>query len=801
MKIPLSWLKEYIHLHQTPAEIAKLLTQAGLEVDDFTTVNLPFEGVVVGRVISTEKHPNADKLTVATVTDGKSEFQVVCGAPNCRSGMKTAFAPVGAKLKEDNGKDFVIKNAKLRGVESFGMLCSGKELGLSEDADGIMELSSDTPEGTYLIDLYADTIFDISLTPNLAYCQSVIGVARELSALTGLPLHVTPVEVKESDENSASDARLTVLDQVACPRYVCRLIKNVKVGPSPEWVKIRLEKAGLRSVNNIVDITNYVLLEMGHPLHAFDFDRLAGHSIVVKKAVEGERFTTLDGKERILTNQDLMISDLEQSVAIAGVMGGQNSEVTDQTQNVLLESAYFDPITIRKTSKRLGLQTDASKRFEKGTDPNIIIRAADRAALLMQQLAGGSVSAGILEASAKVYTDKVIKCRLNRTNQLLGIQIGRGELESIFQRLQFPAKWEAQDTLAVQVPTYRVDIKAEVDLIEEVARLYGYDNIPKTGGYYRSSPIPHAPIYLFEKEIQSKLIGEGLQEFVTCDLIGPTLMNIVQDPKVIQEHLVSVLNPTSIEQSVLRTSLLPGLLQVAKYNIDHQNHDIAGFEVGRIHFKEKDSFKEQSIVGILLTGKSRPSHWKEKPHDYDFYDLKGIIENLLSELNIANPIYRNMGMATFHSGRQASVFVDALEVGSFGEIHPAILRRLDVPQRLFFAEFNLHDLIQLTRRQEKTNALAIFPASERDWTITLNTRIPYADVLQAIKEASIPLLESVSLTDIYRHEKLGQDVQNVTLRFTYRDAEKTIAQEDVEREHQQLVTAVTNKLGLPLTGV
>jgi phenylalanyl-tRNA synthetase beta chain len=794
MRIPLSWIKEYINLSLSPAEIAKKLTLAGIEVDKYETMDLGFEGIIVGQVLDVQKHPNADKLCVASVTDGQETYQVVCGASNCRKGMKTAFAPIGATLKEENGGEFKIKKSKLRGVESFGMLCAGQELGISSAADGIMDLPEHFQVGDSLKEYFSDTIFEISLTPNLNHCSSVIGIVRELSAATGLPIRYPKIEVKETEESMEGEAHVDVLDQQACPRYTCRLIKGVKVAPSPDWLRLRLELCGLRSVNNIVDITNYVLLELGHPLHAFDYNRLDGHQIIVKKAEEGSTFQTLDGKERQLKRQNLLIGDRSQPVAIAGVMGGSNSEVQEETQDILLESAYFDPVSIRKTSKQLGLQTDSSKRFERGTDPNNVMPALNRAAMLMEQLAGGKVLKGIIDIKSKEFIEKVVNCRLSRIHQILGIVVGTGEVENIFQRLGFRYTWDGQDVFKVSIPTYRVDIQEEIDLIEEVARLYGYDNVSKEGGGYKSSQLSHAPIYLFEKEILNRLIAEGLQEFLTCDLIGPSLINIVQDNSMPSEAMISVLNPTSIEQSILRTSLLPGLLQVVKYNVDHQNKDVSGFEVGRIHFKEGEQYKEQSVVGIILTGKAEPAHWGDKGRDYDFFDLKGIVENLLQELGIENAVFKNLGLNTFHSGRQASVFVNDLELGSIGEVHPAILRRLDVAQRIFFAEFNLHDLVQVTKRLSKVVDIPIYPGSERDWTVTVSETLPIGDLLEAIKTTSSSLLEDYSLLDIYRSDKLGHDVKNVTLHFVYRDPYKTIAQEVVDAEHQRVIDDVLKKL-------
>lgn len=795
MKIPLSWIKEYIQLDLSPEEIAKALTMAGMEVESVEPVALNFSGLVVGRVLEAEKHPNADKLTLASVTDGKEVFQVVCGAPNCRKGLKTAFAPIGSVFKEEDGKNFVIKKTKIRGIESSGMLCSGKELNLSEDADGIIELPKHLTEGTLLADLYSDAILDISLTPNLSHCSSVFGIVRELSAITGIPMTYPQFNLTEGESPIGDLIDLKILDTHACPKYACRVIKGVKIGPSPDWLRTKLEKSGLRSINNVVDVTNFVLLEMGHPLHAFDYDLIEGKQIIVRKAEEGSLFTTLDGKERILSQNDLVICDARHPIALAGIMGGGNSEVSDRTCNVLLESAYFDPLTIRKTSKRLGLQTDSSKRFERGTDPNNLINSMDRAAMLIAQVSGGQVSKGFLEVFEQEFPEKIIHCRLGRINQLLGLHLTQGEVESIFRRLNFHCSWDGQDTLVVQVPTYRVDVQIEVDLIEEVARLYGYNNIPRQGAGYQSSLLPHAPMYLLEKEVQARLIGEGLQEFLTCDLIGPSLLNTVQDHAIPEESVVRVLNPTSVEQSILRTSLMPGLLQVVKYNFDRQNRHIAGFEIGRVHFKEHSQYVEQSVFGVILSGQSQVSHWDRKASDYDFFDMKGIIENLLGQMGIEGVEFKNLKLETFHTGRQASVFVGSLDLGSFGEVHPAIQRRLDIPQRLLFAEFNLHDMIQVIKQTEKIKPLAIYPCSERDWTVTIKKDFPFALLLRYLEQEKSPLLEGVSLVGIYRNEKLGKDFQNMTLHFVYRDPNKTIAQETVEAEHNRLITAVMKRLG------
>jgi phenylalanyl-tRNA synthetase beta chain len=797
MKVPLSWLKKYIDTDLPPIEIAKILTMAGLEVDAIEKLDFGFSNVVVGRVIEKEKHPNADKLCVAKVTDGQETYQVVCGAPNCREGMVTAFAKVGALLPDDGEKPFKVKKSKIRGVESLGMLCSESELKISDEHDGIIDFDESYEIGADLAELYSDTVFEISLTPNLGHCANVFGVARELHAATDKLLNFPEVKVDENDDTSINDlTSVTVEDSKLCPRYACRLIRDVTIAPSPQWLQNSLIASGIRPINNIVDITNYVLLELGHPLHAFDYDQLEGKKIIVRRAENLEPFTTLDDKERVMHHEDLMICDGVRPVAVAGVMGGQNSEVSDSTTNVLLESAYFDPSSIRRTSKRLGLLTDASRRFERGCDPNMVPKALDRATMLMQELAGGKVAKGIIDIKKGQFEEKVIACRVNRVNRVLGTNLGVGEVESVFRKLGFDFKWDGEDAFHVSVPTYRFDISQEIDLVEEVARLYGYDNLHRKITSYHNSTQPHSEVFLFEREIRGRMISEGLQEFLTCDLIGPSLLEIVHGPVMSEEALVKVLNPTSIEQSCLRTSLLPGLLQVVKYNYDHQNHDISGFEVGRVHFKQgEDKYHEETVVGIILAGKNHSHHWSDKPREVDFFDLKGVVENMLDGLGIKNLTYKNNELPHLHTGRQASIYIDQLEIGTIGEVHPSIIRKLDVSQRIFFAEFNLQDLFTSRAKDQVMKVIPVYPASERDWTMTLQESIPINDVSRVIRSIDSRLLEKCDLRDIYRSEKLGEGMKNVTFRFVYRDKKKTIAQETVDREHARITDRVRSLMG------
>jgi phenylalanyl-tRNA synthetase beta chain len=790
MKVPLSWLQEYININLSPEKLSHALTMAGLEVDLWEKTSLPFEGVVVGKVISKKPHPDAEKLCKAIVTDGSEEYQVVCGAPNCREGLITAFAKIGAKIQEPDGKSFKIKKSKLRGIESYGMLCSGKELQLSEEYEGILDFPETMPIGSDLADYYSDIVFEISLTPNLSYCASIIGVARDLSATLEIPFTVPEVQITENEDDPIeNNITVEVHNTTSCPRYCCSMLKDVTIQPSPQWLQQRLVAAGIRPINNVVDVTNYVLLEYGHPLHAFDYNKIADKKIIVKDASKDETFTTLDGQERKLNTNDLMICDGEKSIALAGVMGGANTEMSDNSTNVLLEAAYFHPSTVRKTSKKLNLQTDSSWIFERGSDVNNVPKALKRATQLIHELAGGTIVKGIVDTAKEPFEDQIIHCRPDRINLVLGTQLSRNEIETIFKRLGFSCDHE----MNITVPTYRVDISAEIDLIEEVARVYGYDNIPKKSPRYTTCNLDISPIYTFGQDIRNNLINEGLQEFITCDLISPKMADLISGSLATTEKLLKIQNPTSVEQSVLRPSLLSTMLHIVKHNQDHSNHDVMGFEVGRIYFQGEDSHKEQPVVAIVLSGKRHPHHWQEKNSDLDFFDLKGIAENLLVGLGISKPSFVGSQFENFHPGRQASIMVNGINLGIIGEVHPSTTKTVDVDGRVFFAELNLCDLLEVRRSEPIITELPIFPASERDWTITLENSVSSQEVLNVIENTKTKFLEQTSIKDIYQSDKIEKEYRNITFNFVYRNNKKTISLKEVEKEHNQITDNVLQK--------
>ncbi len=805
MKIPLSLLKKYVDVPFSPEKIAEILTLAGLEVDDIQSVGGGFGGIVVGKVLETIKHPNADKLQVAQVSDGTETFQVVCGATNCRPGLVTAFAKIGAFLPDETGKPWKIKKSKIRDVESFGMLCALDELGLSsEKGEGIVELGEDCPLGIDLATLYSDTIFEISLTPNLGHCLSVYGVARELSAFFNTPLRPI-INSIEKASTSSSFIQIEIEAKEECPRYCSKLVSSVQVGPSPAWLKKELELAGFRSVNNVVDISNYVMLLTGQPLHFFDYDLLKDKKVYVEKCQESKECQTLDGIKRTIPKDALIIRDSEKIVAIAGILGTSSAEVTNNTKNVLIEAAVFEPTSIRKTAKALNLKTEASNRFEKGVDLRMLPQAVALAETLLLEEAGGNGSS-LIDIYPIPAPLKKISCRKNRVNALLGTSLSLGEIKELLERLEIKTIKEHSDFLEVETPSYRNDLKEEVDIIEEVARIYGYNNLPKSPAYHISSPLVDAPIFLTENKARAILQAEGLQEFLTCDLISPELASLTKEKNDKKTQLISVLQSKSIDYSILRASLLPGLLQLTKHNFSHQNHNVSGFEIGRIHFKQNEHFKEQVSIGIVLSGLKAPHHYDPKPKEVDFFDLKGVVENLLERFSIRDTLFENLEnelaidvfepshLGNFQPGKQARIKVGDICLGVLGEIHPRVLKAIDLPQRVFFAEIDLQAIYNLERKTIKVKDLPIMPSSERDWTVTISKETPIQDFLQCIHTSASPLLEKAFLLDLFESDKIGPDRKNVTWRFIYRDNIKTVDFDTVEKEHAKLIQKVAEKL-------
>jgi phenylalanyl-tRNA synthetase beta chain len=641
-----------------------------------------------------------------------------------------------------------------------------------------------------------DEILDISLTPNLIHCANIRGVARELAALTGTQLHEPPFTTPKRNEIPIED-RVSVIveDPIGCPRYACLVITDVHVTPSPEWLKKRLEQSGMRSINAVVDSTNLALLEFGHPLHAFDFDCLEGQRIVVRRAKKEETILAIDGKEYFPTEETLLICDAKKPIAIAGIMGSADTEVTEKTRTVLLEAAYFNPAWIRKAGKQLGIRTEASYRFERGTDPNGILEVLERAASMICELTGGTVLRGTIDQIKGVFTPKTVTCRLSEINRILGTQLAMSEVETLLNRLGLHIVHVKEGILTVKVPTFRHDISQEIDLIEEVARLYGFGNInKKERALFRTGTLPSSIEYLFARKVRNRLIAEGLQEFVTCDLISPMQAALISTDNFPSRTLIKLLNPHSSEQSIMRPSMLPGMLSAVKYNADHRIESVAGFEVGRVHFTSKERFFEPSALSIVLTGMRQPYNWLDKDKKVDFYDLKGIVENLFLDCKIERFSFPPSHYANFHPGRQAAIQIENVEIGIMGEVHPATLRQVDLEHPVYFAELNLEELLRFVNTDLKMVPLPQYPASSRDWTITLTDRLPVGEVLALIEKERSPLLEAYFLLDIYKNKALGPDQKNATFRFIYRDPHATISLTEVEKEHQRITQAISEHL-------
>lgn len=635
-----------------------------------------------------------------------------------------------------------------------------------------------------------DFIFEIGLTPNLGHCMCVLGIARELSAVLQIPLKRKEIVLEESNEKI--DVSLKIEDREKCQRYSCRLVKNIQVGPSPQWLKKKLEHSGLRSINNVVDIGNLVMLECGQPLHMFDYDQVEGKTIVVRTG-KG-MLQTLDEQERVIPEDALLICDKHKPLAFAGVMGGLSSAVTDQTMNVLIEAAQFTPQSVRKSCKNLNLRTDSSIRFERGIDPLYITSALDRASELLASVAGGEICRGMVEFIAQDYVPTILTLNTDRANRLLGTNLSLREIAMLLGRLEIEVLSEVENILKVQVPSYRNDLRAEIDLIEEVGIMFGFNNIARPIPRHASSTLSNAPLFQFEEEVRTKLVALGLQECLTCDLISPKLAEIAVENSLDSSMQIHVLHPASIDQSILRTSLLPGLLQVVKFNLDRQNQNIAAFEVGHIHFKDKENYFGEPAAGIILTGSVEPYHFENKPPKVDFFDLKGYVENILASIGIETAVFETSHLQNFHPGRQARIKVGDVTAGALGEVHPEHLRTLDIGQRVYYAELNLHDLLNLKRNVHRAAKINQFPGSERDWTITLEEKMPIGKVLSEIRSFPSTLVEHVFLLDLYKSDKIGKDRKNATFRIQYRDPTKTIEYQDVEDEHKRLLQFIAEKL-------
>ena len=815
MNVTLNWLKNYIDFEYSASELADRLTMLGIEVESVKQPGAELEGVVVGSVNAIKPHPNADKLVLCQVDIGEpEELQIVCGAPNVREGMYAPVATIGTTLP--NG--LTIKRAKLRGETSQGMLCSEKELARSEDAAGLMELSTDIPIGTPLATALGldDTLFELEITPNRPDCLSLIGVAREIRAETGNPLRLPQVEFSEDGTDVREVTSVTIEAPDLCPRYAARVIRGVKIGQSPAWLQQRLESVGIGVINNIVDITNFVLMEYGQPLHAFDYHKLAAvesglascalRRIVVRRAMAGEKLTTLDEIERELTADMLVIADAEKPIALAGVMGGDDSEITETTCDVLLESAYFDPSSIRATAKALGMSTEASYRFERGVDPGIVLAALDRAAQLITELAGGTICEGIVDVypGSPSVTEKgveqpltEIQLRPERVNFVLGTEIETLTMEEILTRLGFDVETSGS-VHRVTVPTFRSDITREIDLIEEIARVYGYDNIPTTlpkGDIPVPAPDPKVEV---RRRIKQFLLAAGMMEAVNYSFSDPNNFDKIRfaaDNPL--RNALPLQNPLSPEMSVLRTTLLPGLLDNAQRNRNHQIDTIALFEIGSVFIRSGGQQEPEQVSGVLAgqIGGGVSSNPYRQP---DFYDIKGLVEGVLEVCGIVDYTLEKTDVPTFHPGCNAAVLLGDRQVGIFGEAHPEVLENYDLPYKAYLFDFDLEVLTDIAIFAKRFEPISVYPKVERDLAIVVDKAVLSDMPTELIYKTGGELVESVRLFDVYEGEQVPEGKKSLAYAITYLSASETLTDKAVNALHDKIVKRLNQELGAEL---
>jgi len=793
MKVPLNWLKEFVEIDVSPEELAEKLTLAGLEVEKVNYQGRGLENVIVAQIESIWPHPNADKLTLCDVNTGTDTVQVVCGAKNMKAGDRVALALPGAVLADG----MKLKKTKIRGETSYGMMCSEIELNLGENASGIIILPKDYSLGGDLSAAMGleDAVFEIEITPNRPDCLSILGIAREVGAILGNKVRIPQIDFAEEGKKCEEWTSITIENYELCPRYAGRIITDIKVGPSPSWMKQRLEKCGIRSINNVVDVTNYVLLELGHPLHAFDYEKLAGHRIVVRTARPGEKIFSLDGEERKLSEDMLVIADAEKPVAIAGVMGGANSEVSEETKTVLLESAYFNQASIRRTSKKLGLSTEASYRFERGADPGVQVTTADRVCRLLIEVAGGKVAKGVLDVKQAEPARRNIRLRVKRINDILGTEIPEADVREILSRLELEVDSAGEGVLDVEAPTFRVDLAREIDLVEEVGRIYGYQNIPTPDSNCRLGTVELNLIHRFESVTKNILTGLGLYEIICCNLIGKTSLEEIGDKFFEYDRLLTVLSSKSGEKTILRPTLLPGILECVARNLHQNQRDIKIFELGRVHFGGgNDSPVEKLMLSLAMTGGRTPKSWDTGYKEIDFFDLKGVIEEYLKRLNIYGAEFREESNPFFRGGQGASVLLEGRRIGLLGEAGPQVRERFEIKSRVFIAELDTEPLVPWVEKSPCFEQLSVFPSTSRDVAIIVDDGVSYSQIRSALEQMRKGIVSEIALFDFYRGEQVSSGKKSLAFSITYRSADRTLTDEEVEKAHSKIKKSLIREL-------
>jgi phenylalanyl-tRNA synthetase beta chain len=843
MKVTLNWLKQYVDFNWSPEELTERLTMLGLEVEGVQKLGGEFAGIVVAQILTRDPVPGSDKLSVCKVNDGTGERTIICGAQNHKPGDKVPLIlpNFALPLKPGDKEPFVIKERKVFGITSQGMMCSPQELGIEpgkiglKNEDGLLILPADAkigqPFAEYLGRSGGDVVYDLEITPNRPDLNSVIGIAREIAAVTGNPLKIpdasegrvirVPISSERSGtriarptENVSGLVSVRIEDAEFCPRYTARVVKGVKIGPSPDWLRSTLEKVGIRSINNVVDVTNYVMLETGQPLHTFDYHLIAKSAgqasslsqtskekdgdkqdacptIIIRRARDGEKFKTLDNVERTLTGEMLLIADEQKGIALAGVMGGANTEINDQTVDVLIESAYFSPANIRRTSKTLGLRSESSYRFERGADVGICDWASQRAAQLILETAGGELAEGVVDIYPKVAEPKQITLHFQKTTALLGVTISHAEQISFLTKLGLELVEQSPGVCTFKIPTWRVDLKRDVDLIEEIGRLYGVEKIPATPPRGAIGFNSFDAIYDQISEARRILTGLGLNESQ-----GQTLISSLEFG-IRNSELAMLANPLSSDMDVLRPSLLPGLIHSLRHNISHKNYDVAVFEIGRVFKNENGQTKENRNVAIAITGQRAQNFWSGEERDakFDAFDLKGLLEEFLEQFGLR-------GVTFARRAENSSLFLESvtialggkLPLGEFGQLSPVLAKKYDLRDAVFLAELNFDQLLAQRNPAKNFKSLPQFPSSRRDVAMLVSEAVVHDDILQIVKKIKPANLESVELFDVFRGKNVPEGQKSLAYAFIYRSPEKTLTDAEVNSAHAKILEAFKSQL-------
>jgi len=793
MKVPLSWLRDYVDPGMDAQALAALLTDAGTEVAAVEGGGEGVRRVVAARVLQVRPHPAADRLRLCEVDWGGGRNPVVCGAPNVREGMLAPLALPGAVLP--GGR--TIKEAEIRGEISSGMLCSGAELGINDDASGILELDDDFKPGDDIAERLGlgQPVLDLEITPNRPDCLSIVGVAREVSVLTGAPLLLPPIRVEEEGEAVERDFSVEIIDDDLCSRYVARLIEGVRIGPSPLWMQHRLKQAGVRAISNVVDVTNYVMLELGQPLHAFDADLIREGKVLVRRAREGEEMVTLDGVRRRLHSHTLLICDPGGPIALAGVMGGLESEVTGSTRRVLLESAHFNPASVMRTAREQDLPSEAAYRFERGVDPGGCLRAADRASVLMREMAGGSVRRGAIDAGTGAPPKARMNLRLERASRLLGVGLEAAWVKDTLKGLGCEVAEGTGKTMEVTAPTFRPDLEREIDLVEELARIYGYQRIPSTLPSRRARGGGLNARQRDLREVRKLLVGMGLHETISYSFVSSE-ENRLFGPA--EGSPVVIANPLSEEQSEMRRSLLPGLLSTLQYNYRRHLEDACVFEMGRVfHAREGERLpREELWLGVALMGRWIPRQWDRPGEDADFFTLKGIWENILEALSLWEQDLRPLRRGYLHPRLAAELVVAGRTVGELGRLHPAILRDRDLPPGVVVLLADLDTLLGLDRESRQYREIPRYPAVHMDLSVLAPRELEAAAVTRVIWECGGELLKEARLFDLYVGKGVPEGQKSLTYGLTFYDLTRTLREEEAKAAFEKIVRGLKDRLGI-----